>query len=79
MNMDSVKKKRRFLAPILTLSAGAIASIVMFAMGYDLGTMLLVLLAILLLFYILGSILSFMIGRFEKQNEDLLAAQEAAE
>ena len=77
--MNEVKKKRRFLAPIFMLSAGAISSIAMFAMGYELQRMLLILLVVLLLFYVLGAFLSYMIGRFEAQNEAERAAQLAEE
>ena len=72
-------KKRQMLAPIIMLSAGAIASIFMFFTGYELPRMLGILFIVLLLFYILGSVFSFVLNRFEEQNEAIRLAREAEE
>ena len=72
-------KKRRILAPIVMLSAGAVASIAMFLMRYELGRMLGILFLVLLLFYILGSVFSYVLNRFEEQNEAIRLAREAEE
>ena len=71
--------KRRFLAPIVMLSAGAIASITMFVMQYELRRMLGILFLVLLLFYILGSVFAHVLTRFEAQNEAIRLAKEAEE
>ena len=71
--------KRRLLAPIIMLTAGAIASITMFIMQYELGKMLGTLLLILVLFYLLGSVFSYVLSRFEAQNEAIRLAKEAEE
>jgi len=72
-------KKRRMLAPIIMLSAGLIASIFMFITGYELPRMLGILFLVLLLFYILGSVFSYVLNRFEEQNEAIRLAREAEE
>ena len=70
---------RRYLAPIVMLSAGAIASITMFFMQYELRKMLGILFLVLLLFYILGSVFAYVLNRFEEQNELIRLAKEAEE
>ena len=71
--------KRRLLAPIVMLTAGAVASITMFIMQYELGKMLGTLLLILVFFYILGSVFAYVLARFEAQNEAIRLAKEAEE
>jgi hypothetical protein len=72
-------EKRRLLAPIVMLSAGAVASIAMFIMQYELRRMLGILLLILMLFYVLGAVFSYVLTRFEEQNEAVRLAKEAEE
>ena len=74
-----MKKKRRLLAPFLMLLAGAIASITMYVMQYELRKMLGLLLLILVLFYIVGFAITVVIERFEAANEAERLAREAEE
>ncbi|MCL2719167.1 MAG: hypothetical protein FWE14_10365 [Lachnospiraceae bacterium] len=74
-----METKRRFFAPIVMLSAGAVASIAMFIMQYELRKMLGILLLILMLFYVLGAVFSYVLTRFETQNEAIRLAKEAEE
>jgi uncharacterized membrane protein len=76
------EKRKKLLAPFLMLLAGAVASIYMFVKGFEPQRMLGILLFVLLLFYILGGIINYILTRFEEQNEALMAellAEEAAE
>ncbi len=52
------------------LFAGAVVSITMRMLHYDLQTMLIVLLCVLLGFYFVGRILQIMLDRFEQQIQD---------
>lgn len=60
-------KKRRLIPPFVMLSAGAVTSITMRLLHYEMKTMLIVLLCVLLGFYIAGCILKSMLDRFEHQ------------
>jgi hypothetical protein len=77
--MNQMMQKRKLLAPFMMLAAGAVASVIMFIVGYEPERRLGILLGVLLLFYILGGILSYMIGRFHNQNEAAAAALAALE
>lgn len=68
--------KHRLLAPVIMLSSGALAAITMFVMGYELRRMLGILLFVLILFYVLGSIFSYILSRFDAQNKMLKANEE---
>lgn len=70
-------KKRRLIPPFVMLSAGAVTSITMRLLHYEMRTMLVVLLCVLLGFYIAGCILKNMLDRFEHQIEE--AAMEEGE
>lgn len=70
-------KKRRLIPPFVMLSAGAVTSITMRLLHYEMKTMLIVLLCVLLGFYIAGCILKSMLDRFEHQIEE--AAMEEGE
>lgn len=61
--------KMKLLPAFLTLLAGAITSIITFILDYEGKTALFILLAVLLLFYLLGTILQKVILTFEKGNE----------
>lgn len=54
---------------IVMLVAGAVTSIVTRLMHYELETALWILLAVLVVFYIIGCILKTTIDRFEEENE----------
>lgn len=60
---------------IMTLSAGAVTSIVTFVLRYEIKTMLGILLAVLLLFYAAGHIIKFVLDKFQEE----IAAKEAEE
>lgn len=63
-------RRRRLIPPIVMLSAGAVVSIAMRIFRYDTRTMLLVLLAVLLVFYLIGEVIKYMMDQFEKQIEE---------
>ena len=63
-------KKRRLIPPFVMLLAGAITSITMRILHYEMKTMLIVLLCVLVGFYIAGSVIKYMLDRFEKQIEE---------
>ena len=64
------EKKRRLIPPFVMLSAGAITSITMRILHYETKTMLIILLCVLVGFYIAGSVIKYMLDRFEKQIEE---------
>jgi hypothetical protein len=49
-----MEDKTRFITPLLTLLAGAIAAVIMFARGFEFTRMLWTLLIVLIIFYFLG-------------------------
>ena len=63
-------KKRRLIPPFVMLFAGAITSITMRILHYETKTMLIILLCVLIGFYIAGSVIKYMLDRFEKQIEE---------
>ncbi|MBD5506783.1 MAG: hypothetical protein HDR05_01645 [Lachnospiraceae bacterium] len=63
-------RKRRLIPPFVMLLAGAIISITMRILHYELMTMLVVLLCVLLGFYFVGRILQIMLDKFELQIEE---------
>lgn len=63
-------KKRRLIPPFVMLLAGAITSITMRILHYDLKNMLIILLCVLVGFYFAGCVLQTMLDRFEKQIEE---------
>lgn len=63
-------RKRRLIPPFVMLLAGAVVSITMRILHYDLQTMLIVLLCVLLGFYFVGRILQMMLDRFEQQIQE---------
>ena len=63
-------KKRRLIPPFVMLMAGAITSITMRILHYEMKTMLIILLCVLLGFYMAGSVIEFMLNKFEKQILD---------
>lgn len=67
---ETKAKKRRLIPPFVMLFAGAVTSITMRLLHYEMKTMLIVLLCVLIGFYILGCILKDMLDRFEQQIEE---------
>lgn len=63
-------RRRKLIPPFIMLLAGAITSITMRILHYDLKTMLIILLGVLLGFYIAGCVIKGMLDRFEKQIEE---------
>ena len=63
-------KKRRLIPPFVMLLAGAITSITMRILHYDMKTMLIILLCVLVGFYIAGCVIKGMLDRFERQIEE---------
>lgn len=63
-------KKRKLIPPFVMLLAGAIISITMFVSHYKLKDMLIVLLCVLVVFFIAGEIIKYMLDRFEAQIEE---------
>ncbi|MBD5544331.1 MAG: hypothetical protein HDR01_08875 [Lachnospiraceae bacterium] len=60
---------------IISLAAGAITSIITFVIGYEVKAMLVILLAVLILFYIAGLIVKAILDKF--QTEIALKEEEA--
>lgn len=52
---------------IMSLSAGAITSIITYIIGYEVKAMLGILLAVLLLFYVAGLIVKAILDKFQKE------------
>ena len=63
-------KKRRLIPPFIMLLAGAVTSITMRVLHYEMKTMLIILLCVLIGFYIAGCIIQYMLDKFEKQIEE---------
>ena len=64
-------KKRRLIPPFVMLSAGAVTSITMRILHYEMKSMLIILLCVLVGFYIAGCIIKGMLDRFERQIEEI--------
>ena len=63
-------RKRRLIPPFVMLLAGAIVSITMRILHYEMQTMLIILLCVLLGFYFVGRLLQIMLDKFELQIEE---------
>ncbi len=63
---------RKNIPLVLMLSAGAVTCIITFIQRYTMVEKLAVLLAVLVLFYLLGSILVWTLNYFDMQNEQKL-------
>lgn len=63
---------RKNIPLVLMLSAGAITCIITFIQRYTIVEKLAVLLAVLVLFYLLGSVLVWTLNYFDMQNEQKL-------
>lgn len=69
---------RKMLPLIMMLVAGAITSIATYIRNYTMLEKLVALFVTLLIFYGLGCFIEYMLNSFEKQNEKVRLAQEAA-
>ena len=63
-------KRLKMFPVFLMLLAGAITSIITYALNYEGKTALLILLAVLLFFYVVGSLFKNMLIRFEKELQE---------
>ncbi len=66
---------RKNLPLVLMLTAGAITCIINLVRGYSLFSQLVTLFAVLVVFYILGSILKGTLDLFDRQNEQRAAEE----
>ncbi len=66
---------RKNVPLLIMLGAGAVTSIITYIQQYSLTKKLVILFAVLLVFWILGSILEMTLNRFEAQNEERLKAE----
>ncbi|MCQ2499080.1 MAG: hypothetical protein MJ133_08850 [Lachnospiraceae bacterium] len=64
-------KKVKLLAPFVALLAGAVSLFIMLNFEYRLNDLLLYLLAIIVIFYILGVMIQGRINKFIEKNEEL--------
>ena len=62
-------RKRKLIPPFVMLFAGAVVSITLWYMHYDLKDMLIILLCVLLGFYFAGSVIKWMLDQFEAKIE----------
>lgn len=62
-------KKRKLIPSFVMLFAGAVTSITMYALHYNLKDMLVVLVWVLLGFYVAGELIKWMLDKFEAQIE----------
>lgn len=68
--------KRKWIPPFLMLFTGAISAIIMYSLHYPTKKMLVILLAVLIVFYIIGSLFQWMLNLFDRQNEEQQAVGE---
>lgn len=61
---------RKNLPLLLMLTAGAVTCIITFIQDYSVLAKLVSLLAVLVIFYLLGSVLRWTLDRFDRQNEE---------
>lgn len=72
-------RKRKLIPPFVMLLAGAIVSITLRSMHYELKDMLIILLCVLLGFYFAGCVIEYMLNQFEKQIEKERMEEEGIE
>ncbi len=70
--------KRKLIPPFLMLSAGAVCSIIMHFNYYETNRMLMILLAVMVVFYIAGNLFMMMLNIFDKKNQPEEEIQEEA-
>lgn len=66
---------RKYIPLIFMLTTGAVTCIVSIVRKYTLFKQLLLLLAVLLIFYFIGSLLKWMLDYFDRQNESRAGEQ----
>ena len=59
---------RKYLPILLMLSGGAVISIIAFVKGFTLLDTLIALLVVFVVFYILGSVIKWLLDVFDRQN-----------
>jgi len=60
--------KRNLIPPFIMLLAGFVSSLIMYIVKYDVKDMLIILLAVLVVFYIIGLLIKSMMDAFDKAN-----------
>lgn len=65
-----MNKRLKMFPVVLMLSTGAITGIITYTLHYEGRTALLIMLGVLLFFYITGSLLAYLINRFEKEQDE---------
>ena len=66
---------RRFLPLILMLTAGAVTCIITMVRQYPLLSQMMVLFAVLVLFYLLGNIIKWTLDYFDKENAKVVGEE----
>ncbi len=66
---------RKNIPLLLMLTAGAVTCIITYLKKYPVNTQLIALFVVLVVFYILGNVLIWTLGYFEKQNEEKRAEE----
>lgn len=64
---------RKQLPLILVLVAGSITTLTVYFKGLGLTTMLIALLAVIIVFYFLGSVIKLVLDSFDKKNENAVS------
>ena len=75
-----MRKRIKMIPAILMLMAGAITSIICYILKYEVMSMLLILLLVMFLFYMVGDVIRFFLGKYvwppeedeEETDEDTL-------
>lgn len=62
--------KRKMIPTFIMLLAGAVASIVMYTNRYEIKSMLWILVAVLIVFYIIGLVIKKVMDSFERAEEN---------
>lgn len=73
------RKRRRLIPSFVMLTVGAIVSVTMLLLQYNLKRMLPILLVVLIVFYIVGELIKYMFDTFADQNEKKEAAEREGE
>ena len=60
--------KRNLIPPFVMLLAGSISSLIMYFMNYNVRDMLIILLAVLVVFYLIGLLVKLMMDSFDRAN-----------
>lgn len=71
--------KRKLMPPFMMLFAGSIASIVMYLNHYEIKSMLWILVAVLIIFYIVGVLIKMILDSFYRELEKVNAVADEGE